>query len=96
MNGRRARAAGPWTALVAAISLSCAGPAKAPAPRRVDLASLFGAAFRVDAEGNPGDAIGKYLEVVEAAARAGGDGWQIPALQASLDALVTRTTASFW
>jgi hypothetical protein len=55
---------------------------------------VFGDAFRADATGEPGVAVKAYLDAVRAAARADGDPWQVPALEASLDALATRTMPS--
>jgi hypothetical protein len=52
---------------------------------------MFDEAFRVDAVGDSHLAVKAYLEVVQAAARAGGDPWQVSALEASLDALAMRT-----
>ena len=81
--------------LVATFSLAaCGGPgARGPSGPRVDLPKLFAAAFRVDATGAPADAVRAHLDVVRAASRQDGDPWQIPALQASLDALATRSLA---
>jgi hypothetical protein len=75
-------------------ALSCgAPPARAPAPTP-DLARAFEDAFRADAIGDPQDAIRGHLAVVEAAARAGGDPWQLAAMEASLDALATHVMPS--
>jgi hypothetical protein len=73
---------------------SCAdAPARAPA-HDLGLPAAFATAFRADAVGEPHDAIAAYLEVVRAAASADRDPWQLAALQASLDALATRTMPS--
>ncbi len=82
--------------LLACILLSCvacARPARTPTGD-AGLASAFAAAFRTDATGDPHDAVGAYLEVVRRAASGDGDPWQLAALQASLDALATRTMPS--
>ena len=78
------------------VSAACASPPRpvAPSPPRVDLARAFAEAFRVDALGDPLDAARRYEDVVAAAARAGEDPWQVPALEASLDALATRRMPS--
>jgi hypothetical protein len=55
---------------------------------------VYGGAFRVDATGDPAVAVKAYLDAVRAAARAEGDPWQVPALEASLDALATRAQGS--
>jgi hypothetical protein len=57
----------------------------------VNLAHAFAAAFRLDATGDAQQAARAYLDVASAAAPADGDAWQVAALEASLDALVTRT-----
>ncbi len=76
------------------LCLACGGiPPKAPAARE-DLPRAFADAFRVDATGDPDEAVKRHLGVVRAAAQADGDAWQIPALEASLDALATRTMPS--
>jgi hypothetical protein len=48
----------------------------------------------VDAIGDPHAAVGAHLGVVRAAATAQGDPWQVPALEAALDALATRPMTS--
>ena len=76
--------------LLFAATVSCAAaPARAPVSA-VDLPGAFAAAFGADATGDPADAARAYLAVVREASRAAGDPWQIPALEASLDALATR------
>jgi len=75
-----------------ALSLACGVPAaRAPSGPHPGLPGAFAAAFRLDAVGDPRDAIRAHLDVVRAAARADGDPWQGAALQASLDALATIT-----
>ena len=74
------------------VTAACGGPgARAPAPARVNLAHAYAAAFRLDATGDAQQAARGYLDVASAAAPADGDAWQAAALEASLDALVTRT-----
>ncbi|MDP9151440.1 MAG: hypothetical protein M3O36_16085, partial [Myxococcota bacterium] len=68
-------------------------PPKAPAAG-ADLASAFADAFRVDAVGEPSDAVARYLGVLKAAAPAEGDPLQVPAMEAALDGLVTRAMPS--
>ncbi|MDP9035106.1 MAG: hypothetical protein M3O50_09885, partial [Myxococcota bacterium] len=68
-------------------------PPKAAGPR-TDLAGAFAGAFRVDAVGEPREAVARYLGLLDAAARAEGDPLQVPAIEAALDALVTRTMPS--
>jgi hypothetical protein len=70
------------------------GPAKVPNGARVSLPGAFAAAFRIDATGDARDSVKAHLDVVGAAARAGDDPWQAPALEASLDALALRTMPS--
>jgi hypothetical protein len=80
----------PFLALCA-----CGGPgANAPRGPHADLPRAFAEAFRVDATGDPHAAVAAHLAVVRAAAGAQGDPWQVPALEASLDALATRTMPS--
>jgi len=64
-------------------------PSRSPAGPRVALPAAFADAFRLDATGDPHDAIRAHLDVVRAAAREDRDPWQVPALAASLDALAT-------
>ncbi len=76
------------------------GACVAPGPRvtpssRSSLPVLFASAFRADAEGDADRAIRAYVDVVREAARAPNDPWQIAAVAASLDALVTRTMPAF-
>lgn len=73
--------------------LSCAPPAQAPRVAH-DLPRAFAQAFRVDATGDANDAVTAYLDVVAQGAQADGDPWQIPALDAALDALVVRVMPS--
>jgi hypothetical protein len=82
-------------ALFAQVGLACGGPgARAPGSVDPHLPQLFAAAFRADATGDPAAAVRAHLEVVRAAAHADGDPWQVSALEASLDALATRTLPS--
>ncbi len=82
-------------ALLILFLAGCGGaPAHAPAAARVALPQAFAEAFRADATGDPHEAIGAYLEIVREAAPADGDRWQVPALEASLDALALRTMPS--
>jgi len=75
--------------------MSCGGaPARSPSSAKVDLPGAFATAFRADATGDPHAAVQAYLQVVRAAAPADGDPWQVPALEASLDALATRSMPS--
>ena len=75
--------------------LACGGPpAHAPNGAGISLPRAFVEAFRVDAIGQPHEAIQGYLEVVRQAVRADGDRWQTPALEASLDALALRAMPS--
>ncbi len=79
-------------ALGAHLGLACGGtPVKAPAQVDAHLPQLFATAFRADATGEARDAVRANLDVVRAASRADGDPWQVPALEASLDALATRS-----
>jgi hypothetical protein len=50
--------------------------------------------LRLDATGDPREAVRAHLDVVRTAARSGGDPWQVFALEASLDALALRTMPS--
>jgi tetratricopeptide (TPR) repeat protein len=58
------------------------------------LPSAFANAFRLDAIGDPRDAVRAHLEVVQAASQRPEDPWQVAALEASLDALATRQMLS--
>ena len=79
---------------LALFCVACSGPpARAPAGS-VGLPAAFASAFRVDAVGEPHEAVAAYLAVVRAAASSDGDPWQVPALEASLDALTTRAMPS--
>jgi hypothetical protein len=81
--------------LLCLATVSCAGgPARAPTGATVDLPSAFASAFRVDATGDPTEAVHAYVAVVRAASLAGSDPWSLAALQASLDALATRQMSS--
>jgi hypothetical protein len=74
--------------------VSCGSPqARAPGGG-VGLPTAFAAAFRADATGDSHDAVAATLAVARAAASADRDPWQLAALQASLDALATRTMPS--
>jgi hypothetical protein len=88
---RRSRVA----ACVLLLACACGGPgASSPRASRSDLPRAFAQAFRTDATGDPRAAIQAHLDVVRSAAAAEGDPWQAPALQASLEALATRTMPS--
>ncbi|MGD0677717.1 MAG: hypothetical protein ABSC94_20050 [Polyangiaceae bacterium] len=76
--------------LVAFATAACAPGAKNPTTTRVSLAPAFAHAFRVDATGPASDAVDAYLELVRLAARSPEDPWQVPALEAALDALAER------
>jgi len=91
----RAPTAAVALAFLANLGLACGGPG-ARTPARVDahLPQLFAAAFRADATGDPAAAVRAHLDVVRAAARSEGDPWQVPALEASLDALATRSLST--
>src|SRR5579872_4011594 len=81
----------PAAIAVIAVAIGCGGPpARAPSPGQGHLGAEFSRAFEADAIGEPAEATRRYLEVVDAAAGADGDPWQLPALAASLDALLTR------
>jgi hypothetical protein len=88
----------PTTGLVAvcatALFAACAPQAKAPEAARPALASAFASAFRVDATASADEAVRAYASVVRGAAAATGDAWQVPALEAALDALTTRSMPS--
>jgi hypothetical protein len=72
--------------------VACGGPSPARAPTSaLGLPATFADAFRVDAIGEPHAAVAAYLEVVRTAAADDRDPWQLAALQASLDALATRS-----
>jgi hypothetical protein len=76
---------------ILAVSLAaCVPVARPPASGRVNLASAFADAFRLDMTSDPGVAVQAYLELVNVAARAEGEVWQVPAIEAALDALVER------
>ena len=74
------------------IAGGCAGaPAKAPEGASVVLPAGYAHAFQVDATGDARDAVKAYVDLVRAAAPARGDRWQVPAIEASVDALAGRT-----
>ncbi len=78
-----------------ATGAACGGPpARAPGGASGALPHEFAEAFRVDATGEPHAAVGAYLAAARDAAQAGGDPWQVAALEASLDALDTRSMPS--
>ncbi len=80
---------------VAAMIAACGGPgANSPKGAGKDYATPFSLAMNAEATGEPADAIKQYLTIVDMAARAEGDPWQVPALHASLDALVARSVSS--
>lgn len=70
---------------------ACAPRARAPVDVGVPLSSVFAGAFRTEAVDDPDRATAAYLDLVARAAQADGDPWQLPALEASLDALAGRT-----
>jgi len=75
--------------------LACGGPEPVvPRGPHVELPRAFAQAFRTDATGEAHEAVGAYLGVARAAAVADDDAWQVPALEASLDALATRSMPS--
>ena len=77
------------------VFLACAGPgARSPTGADASLPSAFANAFRVDAIGDPHDAVKAHLGVVQAASQRTDDPWQVAALEASLDALATRAMPS--
>jgi hypothetical protein len=72
------------------LATACGMPAaRPPSGQRVALPGAFAGAFRLDATGDPHDAIRAHVDVVRAAAQAESDPWQVAALEASLDALAT-------
>ena len=84
----------PLVCLLSLLCLRCgAGPAKAPGSRP-SLPPMFASAFRTDATGDAHAAVRGFLDVVGSAAQAEEDPWQVAALEASLDALSTRSMAS--
>ncbi|HSY24765.1 MAG TPA: hypothetical protein VK841_21720, partial [Polyangiaceae bacterium] len=81
--------------LAAGSAIGCAGPeAQSPSAPRAALAPEFARAFALDATGDPHEAVKAHLGVVQHAAAADRDSWQVPALLASLDALADRTMPS--
>jgi hypothetical protein len=82
-------------AVLGSLMTACGGPGAAvPQTARIDLPHAYAEAFRVDAVGDGGAAVKAHLDVVRAASLADGDAWQVPALEASLDALTTRSMLS--
>lgn len=73
---------------------ACGFGARAPEGPHIALPPAFASAFRVDATGSPDGAVKAYLELVRVAALQAGDPWQVPALEASLDALAEHQTPS--
>lgn len=70
---------------------ACAPAARAPVAVDRPLPSVFAEAFRIEALDEPDRAVTAYLHLVSRAAQADGDPWQVPTLEASLDALTDRT-----
>ncbi|MCL2449331.1 MAG: hypothetical protein FWD17_10310, partial [Polyangiaceae bacterium] len=62
----------------------------APEAPRIELAGVFAAALHLEATGSAEDAARAYLALVHTAAASADDPFQVPALEASLDALVAR------
>jgi hypothetical protein len=89
----RARHSVVMALLLTSVSCGGRGPA-APAGPRVALPPAFAHTFHTDATGDPADALRSYRDLVRAAARAEGDPWQVPTLQAALDALAERRMPS--
>ncbi len=89
-------ARGPAIALIlSAFAIACGGPgARAPASSHADLPAGFARAFLTDMKGAPEDAVKAYLALADVAAQSDADPWQVPALEASLDALATRSMPS--
>ena len=91
----RRRALVTVLALAACASAACGAPgAKSPPTTRGQLPARFATAFRLDATGDPRQAVRALLDVVRVAAQAPGDPFQVEALEASLDALGTRALPS--
>jgi hypothetical protein len=79
-------------AIGAAASPACGGRgAEAPKAATRELATPFASALREEATGDPAAATSQYLAIVDHAAAASADPWQVPALAAALDALVIRS-----
>ena len=73
------------------LAVACGGPpARAPGASAVALSGGFARAFQVDATGDGPDAVKAYSDLVREAAPAAADLWQVPALEAAVDALTTR------
>ena len=74
---------------------ACGGPgAEAPRAGGAGLPGLYAAAMKLDATGDPRAAVRAHEDVVRAAVEADGDPWQVQALEASLDALATRSLST--
>ncbi len=78
------------------VGLAACGGAhvRAPSGPLGALPHEFAEAFRVDATGEPHDAVAAFLATARDAAHADGDPWQIAALEASVDALALRVMPS--
>jgi hypothetical protein len=76
---------------LALLAAACGGPSPnlASGPK-ADLPKAFANALRADASGDGRDAVKAELDVVRLAAADAGNPWQVPALEAALDALATR------
>jgi hypothetical protein len=75
---------------------ACGGPgAESPSGAKANLVTPFVVAFRDEARADPAKATNEYLAVVDAAAAAPASPWQMPVLDAALDALVDRSVSSF-
>ncbi len=93
---RLAQKIGAAALAVSVVALAACGgpPARGPSGATGLLPHEFAEAFRIDATGDPHAAVGAYLATVHDAAQAGDDPWQVPALEAALDALGSRSMPS--
>ncbi len=82
-------------AALALVLAACAGPgAHSPTGPKADLPKAYAHALHVDATGEPHDAVRAELDLVRLAASDPENPWQVPALDAALDALTTRRMPS--
>ncbi len=77
-----------------AVAACAARPPAAPTTVGRDLATPFAEALRLEALGDQTAAVAGYLAVLDSAAKAEGDPWQLAAITGALDALVSRSVSA--
>ncbi len=80
--------------LALGVVLAACGHALVPRPLDRDLVAPFVEAFREEATGTDSAAVKLYMKALETAAATPESAWQLPVVEASLDALVFRSVPS--